>query len=187
MQVMRNFNGSRIDCENPNELLYSFNGKITINENVYGLCLDQMLLRGSSLRNTDWIYGVVVFTGHETKIMKNSIKSKAKLSKLERMTNQYILLMVVIQVFLCLFAALYTTIWAFYVSYEYWYLDTEAADNGGFVLILLINFGTWFIIFMNLVPISLMVTLELVKFAQASFIQWDCNIYDEDKDMEAKA
>ena len=67
-----------------------------INENVYGLNLDQMVLRGSSLRNTDWIYGVVVFTGHETKIMKNSIKSKAKLSKLEKQTNRYILLMVLI-------------------------------------------------------------------------------------------
>jgi phospholipid-transporting ATPase len=43
-----------------------------------------MLLRGSSLKNTEWIYGVIVYTGHETKIMKNSVKSKAKLSKLEK-------------------------------------------------------------------------------------------------------
>jgi phospholipid-transporting ATPase len=55
-----------------------------------------MLLRGSTLKNTEWIYGVVVFTGHETKIMKNSIKSKAKLSKLERATNTYILMMVLL-------------------------------------------------------------------------------------------
>jgi phospholipid-transporting ATPase len=39
------------------------------------------------------VYGFVVFTGHETKIMKNSVKSKAKLSKLERATNRYIILM----------------------------------------------------------------------------------------------
>jgi phospholipid-transporting ATPase len=43
-----------------------------------------MLLRGSILKNTEWVYGVVVFSGHETKIMKNSLKAKAKLSKLER-------------------------------------------------------------------------------------------------------
>ena len=70
-----------------------------------------MLLRGSSLRNTEWIYGIVVFTGHDTKVMRNSVKSKAKLSKLERSTNKYILLMVLIQITMCLFASLFSTYW----------------------------------------------------------------------------
>ena len=38
----------------------------------------------------------------------------------------------------------------------------------------------------NMVPISLMVTLELVKFLQAFFIQWDYSIYDLEKDMETR-
>lgn len=38
------------------------------------LGLDQMLLRGAMLRNTSWIHGVVIYTGHETKLMKNSTK-----------------------------------------------------------------------------------------------------------------
>lgn len=38
------------------------------------LTLDQMLLRGALLRNTAWVHGVVVYTGHETKLMKNSTK-----------------------------------------------------------------------------------------------------------------
>jgi phospholipid-transporting ATPase len=33
---------------------------------------DQLLLRGAQLRNTPWVYGIVVFTGHETKLMKNA-------------------------------------------------------------------------------------------------------------------
>ena len=45
-----------------------------------------------------------------------------------------------------------------------------------------INFGTWFLIFMNFVPISLMVTLECVKFVQAYFIANDYMIYDAEKD-----
>lgn len=57
---------------------------------------DQFLLRGSSLRNTEFIYGVVVFTGHETKIMKNSVRTQSKQSKLEKQMNIFIIVIVVI-------------------------------------------------------------------------------------------
>ena len=70
-----------------------------------------MLLRGASLKNTDWIYGIVVFTGHETKIMMNSVRTKAKLSKLERATNMYILLLIVIQIIICIMSAFFNVIW----------------------------------------------------------------------------
>ena len=40
---------------------------------------------------------------------------------------------------------------------------------------------------MNFVSISLLVTLEMVKFIQAQFITWDVMIYDTEKDQEAKA
>lgn len=55
-----------------------------------------MLLRGASLKNTEYIYGIVIYAGHDTKIMRNSVKSKSKLSRLEKATNRYIILMAVI-------------------------------------------------------------------------------------------
>ena len=66
---------------------------------------DQVLLRGSSLRNTEWVIGVSVFTGHETKVMKNSAQSVSKLSKLEIATNHYIIMIILIQTAVCLTAA----------------------------------------------------------------------------------
>ena len=48
------------------------------------------------------------------------------------------------------------------------------------------RYFTWILIFTNMVPISLMVTLEVVKFIQAFFIEWDADIYDLDKDMPTK-
>ena len=38
----------------------------------------------------------------------------------------------------------------------------------------------------NFVPISLLVTLEMVKFFQASFMSYDINMYDTSLDMPAK-
>ena len=66
---------------------------------------DMLLLRGSSLRNTDWVYGVAVYTGHETKVMMNSMQSRAKLSKLEIAANKYIIYGLVAQACLCAMAA----------------------------------------------------------------------------------
>jgi phospholipid-transporting ATPase len=48
-----------------------------------------------------------------------------------------------------------------------------------------VSFGTWFLALMNFVAISLMVTLETVKFFQAYFIQEDWMMYDEEKDLHA--
>jgi phospholipid-transporting ATPase len=50
-----------------------------------------------------------------------------------------------------------------------------------------IQLGTWFLMFVNIVPISLMVSLEVVKFWQALFISWDVEMYDKSKDMPTKA
>ena len=41
------------------------------------------------------------------------------------------------------------------------------------------QFGTWLLIFTNFVPISLMVTLEAIKYCQGKFISWDIEIYDK--------
>ena len=62
-----------IRCEKPNNRLYNFEGTIDMNNNVrVSLDPENVLLRGSSLRNTEWVIGVVVFAGHETKLMMNT-------------------------------------------------------------------------------------------------------------------
>ena len=58
---------------------------------------DQLLLKGSCLRNTEWCLGLAVFTGHETKIMKNSSAGAAKLSKNAKQLNFYVLMTMLIQ------------------------------------------------------------------------------------------
>ncbi|KAL5976712.1 Phospholipid-transporting ATPase 3 [Asimina triloba] len=58
----------KIECEQPNNSLYTFTGNLIINEQTLPLSPNQVLLRGCSLRNTEYIVGAVVYTGHETKV-----------------------------------------------------------------------------------------------------------------------
>ncbi|MBN3273318.1 AT8A1 ATPase, partial [Polyodon spathula] len=61
----------RMECESPNRHLYDFVGNITIDgHSTVPLGPDQILLRGAQLRNTQWIHGIVVYTGHDTKLMQ---------------------------------------------------------------------------------------------------------------------
>ena len=58
--------------EQPNNSLYTYEGTLVMKGKEIPLDPSQMLLRGAQLRNTAWMYGLVVFTGHETKLMRNA-------------------------------------------------------------------------------------------------------------------
>ena len=85
-----------IDCEGPNEHLYKFEGNLRLNDGaLIPIDPDQILLRGSCLRNTEQITGICVYSGHETKIMKNGSNARSKTSKIALATNRYIVVTMV--------------------------------------------------------------------------------------------
>ena len=83
-----------ITCESPNDQLYKFEGTLHVGRenpmagDAYSLDHNNLMLRGTSLKNTEWLYGLVVYTGHDTRIMRNQSKSRTKFSKLELLTNR---------------------------------------------------------------------------------------------------
>nr|XP_027075838.1 probable phospholipid-transporting ATPase 8 [Coffea arabica] len=78
-----------IKCEDPNDDLYAFVGTLC-HGRQYPLSVQQILLRDSKLQNTDYIYGVVIFTGHDTKVMQNTTDPPSKRSKIERKMDKII-------------------------------------------------------------------------------------------------
>lgn len=86
------------------------------------LCADNLLLRGSSLANTEWVLGAVVYAGHDTKVMMNANSARYKLSTIEKDTNRQVFIIFQIQTVLCIVAATFATIWNF--AYQYPYLHT---------------------------------------------------------------
>jgi magnesium-transporting ATPase (P-type) len=81
-----------ITCEAPNGNLYKFEGQANMNLKGMNATIainpENVLLRGMSVRNTEFIYGLVIFAGPDTKVMKNSTKAKYKFSKLEILVNK---------------------------------------------------------------------------------------------------
>ncbi|KAJ2358950.1 aminophospholipid translocase, partial [Coemansia sp. RSA 2611] len=175
--------------ELPNDSLYTFEATLVSEGGKIGyreLPLDptQVLLRGAILRNTDWIYAVAVFTGHETKLMRNATAAPIKRTSVEKTTNRQIIFLFLILILLAVMSALGSQIMTSRNRSQLSYLylpDGEGAKT--FVK----NILTFIILYNNLIPISLIVTMEIVKFQQAQLINADMDMYDEGSDTAALA
>jgi phospholipid-transporting ATPase len=178
--------GGRIRSEQPNSSLYTYEGTLTMQsgggEKELPLAPDQMLLRGATLRNTPWIQGVVVFTGHETKLMRNATATPIKKTAVEKMVNKQILLLGAILIGLSIISSTGDLIARGRFASEWWYLEIGTLNPAKqfFSDIL-----TYWVLYSNLVPISLFVTVEIVKYAQAYLIGSDLDIYYDKTDTPA--
>uniref|UniRef100_A0A8C1YGV5 Phospholipid-transporting ATPase n=1 Tax=Cyprinus carpio TaxID=7962 RepID=A0A8C1YGV5_CYPCA len=134
-----------------------------------GFGIDSLLLRGCMVRNTDDAAGIVVYAGHETKSMLNNSGPRYKRSKIERKMNTDVLFCVVLLFFMCLIGALGHAIWL-RLQIIIWLL---AVIFPGLSLQVMI-------------PVSLYVSIELVKMGQIFFITQDVELYDEELDRRVQ-
>ena len=178
-----------IECDAPNSQLYSFKGTIHYeNFDRHGnlvnadekeaITNDNVLLRGSTLRNTKWVIGVVVYTGLELKIMLNSGITPEKTSKISRELNLSVIINFVVLFVICFISGLINGL--FYdkqdtsrLYFEFAAYSKTSAGNG------VLSFFVALIIYQSLVPISLYISIEIIKSAQAFFIYADVKMYYE--------
>ena len=176
----------RLKSEQPNSSLYTYEATLTMQagggEKELPLAPDQLLLRGATLRNTPWIHGVVVFTGHETKLMRNATAAPIKRTAVERMVNMQILTLVGILLALSLVSSIGDLIIRTTSSDKLSYLDYGSINA---VAQFFSDIFTYWVLYSNLVPISLFVTLEIVKFYHAFLINSDLDIYYDKTDTPA--
>ncbi|XVF58073.1 hypothetical protein PTKIN_Ptkin07bG0032900 [Pterospermum kingtungense] len=184
-----------IKCEDPNEHLYSFIGTLYNDCQQYPLSPQQILLRDSKLKNTDYIYGVVIFTGHDTKVMQNATDPPSKRTKTERRMDKIIYVL-----FSALMLVSFTGSLFFGIetkrdisggNYRRWYLRPDRTtvfyDPRRASLAAFFHFLTGLMLYGYLIPISLYVSIEIVKVLQSIFINQDQAMYDEETDRPAQA
>lgn len=145
-------------------------------DSAEAISIGNILLRGCSLRNTDWILGLVIFTGRETKILLNSGLTPSKRSRIARELNWNVVYNFIILFLMCLLAGIVNGVTLAKGNnssnfFEFGSIGGKPSLDG------FITFWTSLILFQNLVPISLYISLEIIKTAQAYFIYSDTAMY----------
>ncbi|XP_062979348.1 phospholipid-transporting ATPase VB [Elgaria multicarinata webbii] len=174
-----------IICEKPNKDLNRFKGYMEQPDLTrIGFNIESLLLRGCTVRNTEVTVGIVIYTGHETKAMLNNRGPRYKRSKIEQRMNMDILFCVGLLFVMCLVGAIGHGIWNGNLLEHPLYVIPDIKGNylspalAGFYMFL-----TMIILLQVLIPLSLYVSIELVKLGQAFLIHNDIDLYNEEQDL----
>ena len=145
------------------------------NSKTHILSMNQFIPRGSVLRNTQFIYGIVIYAGKDTKIMRNLKSGKLKFSTLESKLNRLILGVFVYNLFLIVSSVILE-----YVNWNFirtravgYYIDTNYANGSVGASHVGTTIISFFVLYTYVIPISLFVTMEIVRFLQAQWMMWD--------------
>lgn len=188
-----------LDSEPPHQNLYTYHGVMrfvdpsTGEQKQEAVGINELLLRGCTLRNTAWVIGLVVFTGADSKIMLNGGATPSKQSKIEKETNFNVIVNFVILALMCIISGLGSGWWDAQQNTSAKVFERGVDPTGSFVvnaIVTLTYVGLFLrvkcinslgrsclIAFQNIVPISLYISIEIVKTIQAFFISQDIDMY----------
>jgi phospholipid-translocating P-type ATPase (flippase) len=166
---------ARIKCDLPNNKLYTFNGCFIFRDRERSVDNSNVLLRGCNLRNTEWAIGIVAYTGLETKLMMNSSIGRTKRSNLERGLNRKLLLVMMIIIGWGFIASLIGLSFQQkqIVTGKSWYFFYSPEEYSSAFVRWVILFVSNVVVINAMIPISLYVTLEIVRVIQALQVSWD--------------
>uniref|UniRef100_A0A8D0SBD4 Phospholipid-transporting ATPase n=1 Tax=Sus scrofa TaxID=9823 RepID=A0A8D0SBD4_PIG len=123
----------KIECEGPNCHFNNFIGTLYLNgKSPVSIGPDQVLLRGTQLKNTDWIFGIVVYTGFETKFMQNAVQSPLKRSRVEKVTNVQILVLFLMLLVMALVSCVGAAFWNGTYGENTWYIGKKGKRQSHF-------------------------------------------------------
>ncbi|XP_055326989.1 phospholipid-transporting ATPase ID isoform X5 [Sitodiplosis mosellana] len=190
-ELLSKFNGE-IVCEPPNNILNRFDGTLIWNNQRYPVDNDKILLRGCVLRNTQWCYGVVIFAGKDTKLMQNSGKTSFKSTSIDRFLNYIIIGIVLFLISICFFCTIACAIWEMMIGQHFtvflpWERIIPDDPVRGPTIIGILVFFSYVIVANTVVPISLYVSVEVIRLAQSFLINWDEKMYYDKNDTPARA
>ncbi|XP_050674111.1 phospholipid-transporting ATPase IF isoform X2 [Leptidea sinapis] len=179
--------GIRIEVPQPVADLYTFYGRLEIpGLDSLALSTDNIMLRGSRVKNTEWAIGCAVYTGEETKLALNSKYTGNKFSSSESAVNAFLVTLI----YLLLFEMVGSLVAKILIDIR----EQKRMDVVGLptvypvgVMGVLQDLFSFLLLYYYIIPMSLYVTIELYKFLGALFIGWDKDLRCEETGRPAVA
>uniref|UniRef100_A0A453ER37 Phospholipid-transporting ATPase n=1 Tax=Aegilops tauschii subsp. strangulata TaxID=200361 RepID=A0A453ER37_AEGTS len=177
-----------LHCERPNRNIYGFQANLEIDGKRVSLGPSNIVLRGCELKNTTWAIGVVVYAGKETKVMLNNSGPPSKRSRLETQLNRETVILSIMLIGMCITASVLAGIWLLNHQRELEFTqffrekDYTTGKNYNYYGIgmqIFVTFLMAVIVYQVIIPISLYISMELVRLGQAYFMGADNDLYDE--------
>ena len=168
-----------IEVDAPNEDIYEINGNIAFKGQRTYFNKKNILLKGSRLKSVNYIFGIAIYTGKDTKLMKNINRTKLKQSDIDK-------ILVYIIIFLIGFSVAFTIVAScigisyrnkglpdydkndFNEGYIYYYRKGESKEN---TLEIIRLFAAHFHL-LTVIPISIMLVNAVIKVFQSAFLEF---------------
>ncbi|KAF0684193.1 Aste57867_23816 [Aphanomyces stellatus] len=183
----------RVECEQPNKAISRFSGSFFVDQPDGSVLNDpisikNILLRGCQLRNTEWMYGLVLNTGPDTKIMQSFAKPETKWSTINTHVNVMIKWLLLVLLVLCAGAA---------TTQVYWdqtfmgHVCAKATPPTCYMTLprhslgyrWVVACGQYFLLLYQMIPVSLYVTISSVMLLQSIFMAFDLDMYYDALDV----
>ncbi|KAJ6515969.1 phospholipid-translocating ATPase [Mycena sanguinolenta] len=167
-----------IKADRPDTNMYKMNAAVVMGDETSPVDLSMTLLRGTVLRNTQWVIGVVLYAGLDTKIVMNSGGTPSKRSKVERQMNPQVLINLLLLFLMAVACAIGDSVLEHHFEPRNapWLFDDDRSTDNPSINGLI----TWvyaFLTFQDIIPISLYISMEIVRSFQAAFIFFDKDIW----------
>ncbi|XP_042175796.1 phospholipid-transporting ATPase IH isoform X1 [Oncorhynchus tshawytscha] len=176
-----------IECEQPQPDLYKFVGRINIYKEsedpiARPLGAENLLLRGATLKNTEHIYAVAIYTGMDTKMTLNYQSKSQKRSAVEKSMNAFLIVYLCILISKAVINTVLKYAWQGSADHDQpWYNHRTEIDRERHVVIrAFTDFLAFMVLFNYIIPVSMYVTVEMQKFLGSYFIAWDKDMYDDE-------
>ena len=176
-----------MNCDAPNVSMHKWLGTLNVpGIGDMSLDMDNFLLRGCVIRNTDWVMACVTYTGVNTKLFLNLTQTPPKISRLDEKLNRLIMIILALQqvlmMVICGLAVGFKDQHA--AAKAFFFQETIQSTNSG--LLFLLTYLTYFVLLSSMLPISLFVSLEFCKTYQAKTMDWDEQMVNGPHTMKAR-
>eukprot|EP00066_Takifugu_rubripes_P008131 XP_003974103.1 PREDICTED: phospholipid-transporting ATPase IC-like [Takifugu rubripes] len=182
-EVLAAFDGVVL-CEEPNNRLYSFRGQLHWREECLLLDHQHILLRGTILRNTQFAYGLTIYAGADTKILRNCGKLRVKRTKTEKVFNKVVIGIVLCILLVALLLGVGCGVFSSWAMSHPFLSATVVNDSPAYTGFLLS--WSYIILLSPAMPITLYITFEIIHTVHSRFIGWDLEMYWEKDDRPAQ-